>query len=168
MAVFDLTAERLRELLSYDPDTGLFRWRSFRAPGHKAGSVAGGYCAYGYIRIGVGQERHKAHRLAFLYMTGTYPPDDVDHINGVRDDNRWQNLRQVTRAMNCQNQRSARSNNKSGKFLGVARIGTTNKFRARIKVSGGPHQHIGVFDTAEAAHAAYVEAKRRLHPGCTI
>lgn len=88
-----LTQERLKELLTYEPATGVFRWRERRgnqgggcvAPGDEAGSVY----KNGYRMIGVGGRRYGAHRLAFLYMTGAFPPAEVDHINGVPADNRW-------------------------------------------------------------------------------
>ena len=154
----ELTAERLREVLQYDPETGVFT-RLVDRGGRKVGVVAGSVTGHGYTSIQIAGVRYLAHRLAFLWMTGEWPIDDVDHINGVAGDNRWSNLRPATRAENMQNQRRAQSNNKLG-LLGVCRDG--NRFSARIKVDG-QRIHLGLFATPEQAHAAYLDAKRRLH-----
>jgi hypothetical protein len=97
-------------------------------------------------------------------MTGRWPNGVVDHINGDTSDNQWSNLRDVTHSVNCQNQRRAKRSNASG-LLGVSFF--DGKPRASISVDGRPI-HLGTFDTPEAAHQAYVEAKRKLHAGCTI
>lgn len=96
----DLTQERLKELLDYDPATGLFVRKGDRG-GHKAGSVAGCLNQSGYILLKVDGPSFKAHRLAFLFMEGSLPPEDVDHINHDRADNRWSNIRAVTRRVNA-------------------------------------------------------------------
>ena len=165
MATCDLTAARLRELLVYDPTTGIFtRSASVIGPGRKVGRVAGSDNGQGYIKLAVDGRFYRAHRLAFLYMTGSWPLGEVDHINGVRSDNRWGNLRDVSGADNTHNQRLPHKNNTSG-FLGVRRSG--RKFRAFIG-SNNARIYLGVFDTPELAHFAYLEAKRRIHASCTI
>ena len=160
----ELTADRLREVLHYAPDTGVFTWLVKTSTRIKVGDVAGSASARGYVWVRVDGVLLLAHRLAFLWMTGEWPPQFVDHINGVRDDNRWSNLRPATRAENNQNQRRARSDNKLG-LLGVCRY--RNRFRATIAVDG-QRIHIGTFDAPEQAHAAYLKTKRELHGGCTI
>lgn len=102
MAKPDLTAEALRELLHYDPETGVFTWRvkMWRA---LAGSIAGHVSQHGYRMIKISQWKWQAHRLAYLYMTGEHPPHDIDHINQIRSDNRWVNLRSATRKQNQEN-----------------------------------------------------------------
>ena len=105
------------------------------------------------------------HRLAFLYQTGQWPARQVDHINGVRDDNRWSNLRESTNAQNSQNERRARSSNTVG-FLGVSRH-RSGRFRARIVVDG-KERSLGLHDTPQIAHSAYLSAKRDIHPFSTI
>jgi hypothetical protein len=158
-----LTAEQVRELLDYDPETGRFTWRI--APrGHKAGSQAGCIDSYGYVVIRIAGAGHKAHRLAWLIAYGEWPDDQIDHINGERSDNRIANLRSLTNQGNQQNRRTAHRGNSSG-LLGVSP--KRGKWRAQIKVDG-EKRHIGMFDTPEAAHAAYLEAKRKLHPTCSI
>lgn len=109
-----------------------------------------------------------AHRLAWVHVHGSWPAGDIDHINGDKLDNRIANLRDVTRSVNKENMRSARGDNKVG-LLGVhvRRQNTTRPYVASIRVSG-KLIHLGAHNTPEAAHAAYLEAKRRLHSGCTI
>lgn len=98
-----LTAERLRELLNYDPETGVFTFRVHRSQNATAGQVAGWRRPNGYVQVTVDGVHYKAHRLAWLYMTGAWPELDIDHINRTRDDNRWSNLRQLSRGENLQN-----------------------------------------------------------------
>ena len=108
-----ITQKQLKELLYYDPKTGVFTWRvstNSRAP---VGSVAGCSDNKGYRLIGIGGKSYKAHRLAFLYMTGSFPENQVDHINHDPADNRWENLRNVTNFENGRNQ-SLHKRNKTG------------------------------------------------------
>lgn len=163
----DLASHELKRLLHYDPETGVFTRRVTTAPHRgRAGDVAGMTNDQGYRVIAVHSKQYRAHRLAWLYMTGEWPTGEVDHKNGVRDDNRWDNLRDVPTTINAQNKRRAMSNNKTG-LLGASWSEREQKFVARIKV-GHKYRSLGQHDTAEAAHAVYVEAKRRLHEGCTI
>lgn len=92
----ELTAGRLKELLTYDPETGVFIWRGWRSGSAVAGSVAGSLHSDGYVCIKIGRCLYRAHRLAFLYMTGSRPIGQVDHINMNRADNRWCNLRETS------------------------------------------------------------------------
>lgn len=161
-----VTQARLKELMAYDPQTGLFTRTvscGVRAP---AGSIAGSLSDGGYIIISVDYVKYRAHRLAWLYVTGEWPEHEIDHENTVRHDNRWDNLRDATPTMNRQNMRRARSDSKTG-LLGASWSKREQKFVARIKVNG-VYRGLGQHDTAEAAHAAYVTAKRALHAGCTI
>lgn len=109
---------------------------------------------------------YKLHRLAWLYMTGGWPMGDIDHLNGVRADNRFANLRDVPRGVNLQNCRQAATHNLSTKVLGVypAKGG---HFCAALSVNN-KKRHLGTFDTIEQASAAYLSAKRQLHAGCLI
>ncbi len=164
MAKADLTAALLREILHYDPETGEFRWRVKSAKRIKVGDRTGRKNVNGYLEIGAFGRLYKAHRLAWLYVHGKWPDGVIDHMNGDNSDNRICNLRDVTLSVNMQNLRHARAGTKSG-LLGVA--AHKDKWKALIKANG-KQLVLGRFDTPEAAHAAYVEAKRRLHPGCTI
>jgi len=160
-----LTRDRLCELLSYDPETGIFHWKATTTNRVKAGTQAG-FHANGYILIGIDGKKYQAHRLAFLYMTGSLPSDEVDHRNGVRDDNRFSNLRLVSHEQNMQNEQRPRKNNTSG-FLGVYWQASAKAFRARISIKG-KGVHLGYFKSAEDAHKSYLAAKRALHGGNTL
>mgnify|MGYP001076453336 CR=1 FL=1 len=152
-------ADELREKFAYDPTTGVFIRRS-------TGKVAGHRKNNGYLHFHFAGKKRGAHRLAWLYVHGSWPEHDVDHINGIRSDNRICNLRDVSRSVNLQNQRRPASHNKSTGVLGVYRhVG--GRFMSRICVNQRG-TYLGLFDTIEAAQAAYLEAKHRLHPGSTI
>jgi len=165
MAKTYLSADTLREHFTYDPETGHFIRRTATQK-FGVGSRAGHIGPYGYWCIGHEKAKYLAHRLAFIYMTGELPKFHVDHINGNRLDNRWGNLRDVSRTVNQQNFRRVRVDSRSG-LQGVQRINVNGKWRARIRLNGKYH-HIGCFATPEDAHEAYLQAKRKLHEGCTI
>lgn len=152
--------ERLRPILAYDPETGIFTWRVTCGGRAKVGSVAGGKDAYGYMRIGVFGVRYKSHRLAWLFTYGDWPPDQIDHVNCEPGDNRLANLRAATQIQNSQNRRRQQGANP---FLGVCWHKQTGSWSAQIKANGRK-KHLGSHATPEAAHAAYLEAKRALHP----
>jgi hypothetical protein len=149
-----LSPERLRSLLHYDPETGVFTWKVARK-----GTAAGTICVHkrpdGYMRIGVDGRLYYAHRLAFLYMTGRWPSHYVDHVNRNPSDNRWGNLREATVSQNLAN--SYRGNAASG-LKGAYRH--KDKWRASISING-KNILLGVFATAEEAHDAYKSAAER-------
>lgn len=148
-----LTQDAIREVLSYDPETGLLFWKVKRWT-RKAGARAGNADPSGYVKVRVGGKLLYAHRIAWLLTYGEMP-SMIDHINGNRSDNRIANLRLASLSENSQN-RTANRSNKTG-LKGVTPIG--DRFRAQIKVKGNV-KHLGMFDTPEAAHAAYcVSAK---------
>lgn len=158
-----ITQERLKELLHYDPGTGVFTYK-VRSGRCRVGDVAGTPTKAGYWQICIDYRAHLAHRLAFLWCAGMSPPM-VDHINGDKSDNRWCNLRPTDAVANAQNQRRARCD--SG-FLGVHWSTRANKWRAAIKPPGEKLKHLGLFDDPAEAHQAYLNAKRALHAGNTI
>lgn len=157
-----LTYEQVSELLSYDPLTGDLYWKH-AGPGRKPGLTAGYRHHKGYTDITIDRHGHRAHRVAWLLSYGTWPSGHIDHINGVRDDNRLANLRAATREVNAQNLHSARTDSQTG-VLGVGWHAKAGKFRARIRANG-KRVELGYFSDTVAAHAAYLEAKRRLHEG---
>ena len=157
-----LTQQRLKDCLHYNPEDGLFTWVKPTHARIKPGTLAAPSLYLGYRRIKIDRRYFHAHRLAFLYMHGEWPKGDVDHINGVRDDNRWANLRDVPRHMNLQNRTRANSTSISG-LLGVGSY-KNGTYLSQIKARGVTH-YLGIFKTAEEAHAVYMEAKSRLHAG---
>lgn len=159
MAKADLTAQRLRELLHYDSETGLF---TRAATGKPAGCVA----PTGYISISVDGKDYLGHRLAWLYVHGEWPKQMIDHVNGVRNDNIFTNLRDVSSRVNGQNQRKPAARNGSG-YLGVSWAEDRGKWTAQINIDGRVTK-LGRFTSPEDAHAAYLAAKRKHHEGCTI
>ena len=164
-----LTQHRLRKLLSYCPQTGIFRWRPAAQvptkPSVRANEIAG-YIRNGYWMVGVDGREYRAHRLAVLYMTGEWPSKLVDHEDTNKLNNRWSNLRQATNSQNQQNLTAARRSSKSG-HLGVTWYTPTSKWLARITVDGTIH-HLGYHSKIEQAVAAYADAKKRLHPFSSV
>jgi len=157
----NLTAERLRELLDYDPSTGVFTWRVCRRNRNSfEGKAAGVINASGGIIIKINYVLYHAARLAWLHHHGSWPECFVDHINRNRADNRIDNLREATPAQNSQNQKRSR-NNSSG-FNGVNFVKATGKWRAIITSNRQVH-FLGGFPTKEEAISAYREACQRLH-----
>ena len=152
-----LTAGRLKEVLRYDPETGVFTWRISR-PGCVAGRVAGTK-QQGYCQIEIDRKLFRAARLAWLYMNGEFPEPGlcVDHINGVRDDDRWCNLRLATPAQNCRNRGLCRRNT-SG-HIGVHPIKASGLWGAEISVNGR-NVRLGAFECKEEAIAARCKAER--------
>lgn len=156
----ELTAERLRKLFSYDPQTGIFRRLISTSSNAMAGDIAGTDNGDGYLRIEIDGVKSCCHRLAWLYVHGRWPLDQLDHANGVRSDNRIANLREATNADNCQN-RSVQINNTSG-HSGVSWHSRDRKWSAHIAVNGR-YLLLGYFKTIEDAIAARVKAKSELH-----
>lgn len=155
-----LTQERLKELLHYDPDTGVFTWKVAAGRRVRVGSVAGYHDDKGYIRIGIDGRAYRAHRLAFLYMCGAFPPAEVDHIDHCESNNRWGNLRMATAAENQKNT-VMRSKNTSG-YKGVVWDKLGGNWRARAALNGRLIS-LGSYPTAEAASAAYEDFARKHH-----
>jgi hypothetical protein len=154
-----VTQARLHELLSYDPETGILYWRGSKR-GVRMGQPAGNP-SRGYLQLMVEGHQTFVHRFIWLYVYGKWPEGNIDHIDGNRSNNRICNLRDVTQSTNIQNERKPRRNNKSG-FLGVK--ADRGRWRAEISISGKT-KFLGRFKTPEEAHQAYVESKRKNHPG---
>ena len=149
-----ITAEYLRSILDYEPETGLFRWKTTRHGRVKVGQIAGNVNpGHGYVIIEIDGKPRRAHRLAVLWMTGEWPERDVDHENLIRHDNRWGNIRPATEQQNGANRRALK-NNACG-FKGVYRAG--NRWRANIRVDY-KLIHLGYSDTKEGAAKLYADA----------
>lgn len=152
-----ITQEYLKSILNYDPETGLFTWLVQKGKRVKIGQKAG-IISEGYIKIKIDGKKYFAHRLAWLYMTGEWPKDEIDHKNTIRGDNRWENLREATSQQNSFNI-SIRVNNKSG-FKGVYKYKHYG-YRAAINFNGKITM-LGLFATAKEAHEAYVKAAKEI------
>jgi len=158
-----ITHARLLELLEYDKSTGIFTSKVNRGR-IKVGGPVGTLHITGYEHIGLDGKIYKSHRLAWLYVTGFMPSGDIDHVDGIKNNNKWCNLRDVDKNTNQQNRIKAQQNSSTG-MLGVTRH--KNVFVASITIEN-KRVYIGSFNTPEAAHAAYIEQKRLIHNGCTI
>lgn len=169
----------LSELLDYDPATGGLVWKR-REPRHFSGDRSQAHsCAQwnawlagkeaftakanGYLVGSIMGRREYAHRVIYAIMTGEWPPYEIDHIDGDRANNRWNNLRSVTRGEQRLNSK-LRKDSRSG-VLGVGWYAKKQKWRARIRLRG-KQKHLGFFDTVEAAAAARHAAEREygFHP----
>lgn len=170
-----ITQEYLRELLDHNHDTGIFTWnprplylfsskRAFSTWNARYSmKIAGSIRACdGYVNITIDNKHYFAHRLAWLYVNGIMPTYEIDHINGVKHDNRIVNLREVTSSGNKQNRLRCSKNSLTG-MLGVHFHKQMNKFTSSIFYNGKAN-HLGTFSTKEDAHQAYVKAKSAVHP----
>ncbi len=158
-----LTQEELLQHLRYEPDTGHFFWVKpgrGRRRNEPAGCVQGGP-GKGYILIRLNGRLHKAHRLAWLAVHGVFPPDEIDHDNGNKADNKFLNLKAATHAQNGQNLK--REVLGAAGLQGVHFDESVGKYSASVTVEHRK-KHLGYFDTAEIAHGEYLQAKAREHP----
>lgn len=152
----DLSAEFVRSLLDYDPETGVFRWRNYWksvVPGRIAGRVNG----KGYGSISIKGSHYASHRLAWLHYYGEWPSNQIDHINRNKVDNSIENLRVVTGSENCRN-RSVPKHYHTSRVKGVCRRKDTGKWQVQICLADRKIKYLGVFNTEEEASAAYARA----------
>lgn len=160
-----MTAEEVRTAFDYNPHTGALTWKLTYSNRRKSGKRAG--CLHGgRWTVCLNYKQALLHRVVWLHYYGAPPVNVIDHINGDAADNRIVNLRDVSQGVNLQNQRMAKSNNKTG-LLGVSWYSKNSCWRARI-VANGAQKTLGYFKDPHEAHAAYVMAKRVLHIGNTI
>jgi hypothetical protein len=153
-----ITHERLKELVNYDPETGYFTWAFGRPGASKGGRCGSVNKGNGYMEITLDRKSYTAHRLAYHYMTGHTPGNEIDHINHVTNDNRWINLRPATRKENGRN-KGLHKNNKSG-FCGVSWIKSIKKWYANIEVNGKAI-NLGHYDLIIDAVIARMRANKR-------
>ena len=159
-----ITADHIRSILDYNPQTGEFVWKVHHRRPDLIGKRAGSPTNMGYWSIAINNQKRLAHRLAWLYMTGSFPTGHVDHKDGNKQNNAFDNLREVSRFGNLQNMRKPTRANKSG-FLGVC--AHQGKWLVQIMFNGKRIRESG-FDTPEEAHQRYLELKRIHHATCTI
>ena len=155
MAKADLTAQRLRELLHYDPETGIFCWKN--------GKIAGASRPDGYCHVRIDGRLYLSHRLAWLYMTGDWPMAQIDHIDRNRSNCAFYNLRDISSKQNHHN-RDVNIGQGRNAALGVRWDASRGKFLARIK-HNGTTKNLGRFINIDDAKAAYLRAKMALHDG---
>lgn len=159
-----ISKKMLKLRVDYSPETGNFIWKPRKKnplwTGKWAGKVAGRVNCHGYIAFPIDGRMYTGHRLAWLYMTGEWPQKEIDHINGIRSDNRWENLRLASKSQNKQNVKLS-SRNTSG-FKGVSWSRQNKKWIAQI-AANGCKIHLGGFDTKELAYEAYCLAAGKLH-----
>jgi hypothetical protein len=154
-----ITQEYLREILDYNPETGLFIWKINRGRLCKKGNIAGSIDSWGHLQICINSRKRLAHRLAWLYVYGTEPKQQIDHIDGNKQNNAISNLRDVNQTLNQQNRTRARKDSSSG-LMGVIKDGS--KYKAQIKAHKKTF-YLGMFQTAQEAFEAYKQAKLQLH-----
>jgi hypothetical protein len=154
-----LTAERLREVLRYAPETGLFYWRKDKGS-RKTGAMAGNISASigGYLQIRIDRKLYLGHRLAWLYMTGKWPDRIIDHRDGSPSNNAWPNLREATHSQNLANSRMRASMFGRGVCYHTER---KRPFQGRIMKNGKSHS-LGYFETAEEAQLAHRRAASKM------
>jgi hypothetical protein len=155
-----ITIDRLRELLHYNPDTGIFTWRVTRSRKAKAGTQAGSlHTRRLYVVIRIEQQNYAAHRLAWAYVHGQWPLGDLDHVSMDYADNRIANLRPASRSENMGNTKPHRDN---ACGLKGANFDSRRGRWVSYIMKDGHHKWLGYFDTAEQAHTAYCEEAARL------
>ena len=155
----EITQAELKRLLHYDPETGVFTWRVARTNRVKVGEEAGSIMPIGYRMVRLDGKDYLLHRLAHLYMTGEWPEGQLDHKNNDRADNRWDNLRPATWSQQRANALK-RSDNTSG-YKGVSWNKRLGKWHAYITLDR-KRRHLGFFESAHEAKAAYERASRDL------
>lgn len=157
-----LTQARLKELLAYDPDTGIFRWLK-TGPGRRLDLVAG-YESNGYIQITIDSKHYYVHRLAWLFTHGYMPENDIDHIDRDKANNRLDNLREVSQTCNNRNTGNPRDNTSGVK--GVYWHRQRNKWRAQICING-KKKHLGYYENFDDAVRARHKAEKAVNwAGC--
>jgi hypothetical protein len=158
-----ISYDRLIELVDYDCETGLFTRK--KAVGRSfEGRVLGYKKNNGYIAFTLDSKKYFAHRLAWLFVHKKLPEHDVDHIDGNRTNNKIANLRDIPRSLNLENSIKAKSSNKSTGLIGSYFHEPTGKFMSRIQVNK-KDKYLGLYETAQLAHEAYMSAKKQLHKG---
>ena len=160
-----ITAEYVRQIVEYIPSEGIFKRRFRQDVGaninaRDAGKIIGCVSTGGYITISIDDILYAAHRLAWLYMTGTWPPCQIDHIDKDGGNNEWDNLRLADHSENGCNKTRYKTN-KSG-FKGVSWHNSANKWQASIK-KAGKSVGLGLFENPIDAHKAYCSKARELH-----
>lgn len=153
-----LTSDYIKSILDYNESTGIWTWVRPTSNRVQCGDIAGRVMNNGYRYIHINGQSYAAHRLAFLWVTGNLPKQDVDHINGIKLDNSWNNLRDATRSQNLFNRSAYRTN-----ILGIKNVSQKDgKYRVRLSVNGVQKQ-IGIYEDLELAQLVAIEARNLYH-----
>jgi hypothetical protein len=155
-----LTQKELKRLVNYNEETGIFSWKINRPCQINKDDLIGSKDKNGYLTVHIGKRHYKLHRLVFLYVKGRFPKKNIDHINGTKTDNRFNNLREVSHSLNCRN-RPVRSDNKSG-HQGVSYTKLNKKWRADIGING-KRKYLGEFKTYEEALEHRIEYEKKIN-----
>lgn len=155
-----LTHKRLLAALDYNQRTGVFKNKTHRGLRARKGETAGALHSKGYITIAIDYSRYFGHRLAWFYVNGSWPKGNLDHIDKNKTNNAIRNLRLATDSQNQHNRGKCKSNTTG--YKGVNYIESSNKYRAKI-CKGRKMYHLGCFDTAKEAGAAYAASAKKLH-----
>jgi hypothetical protein len=158
-----LTQDKLKELLDYNPDTGIFTWKE-RISNIKQGTIAGKYDKNWYVVITINNKKYLAHRLAWLYMEGYFPENQIDHIDRNKSNNKWANLREVSQVCNSRNSKLSKRN-KSG-IRGVTWDKERKKWQVNIRANK-KNITLGRYDSkVDAAKARWQAEKKYNFPTC--
>lgn len=161
--------EILLSLFAYEPDTGLLRWiaKPTKYANIEIGQVAGSIKSRGYVYVDIDGRGYRVHRLIWVMLHGEWPAKLIDHRDGVKSNNREENIRPADHRLNNENKRKAMPSSSTGLLGAHKSTSRPASFRATIRARGKQY-YLGSFKTAAEAHAAYVCAKRRLHEGNTL
>jgi hypothetical protein len=154
-----ITQEKLKNILDYNPETGLFTWKEKIAKKIIVGETAGSLNKHGYVCIKIQKFRYSAHRLAWLYVYGSFPSGEIDHINRIKTDNKISNLRDATPSQNCRNRGLSKRNN-SG-YVGISWNKKSKKWQARIFLNK-KSKSLGVYEKIEDAVLAREKAEKNI------
>jgi len=155
-----VTQRDVKDTFEYDPDTGVCTWKIYRLKAAPGEPIDERYVYKdGYIVISLKNKAHMLHRLIWLWMTGDWPKNQIDHLNGDKLDNRWENLKDVTQHQNLCNKGAYKK--ESPEPTGVRKEGK-NTWSAILTVQG-TQMNLGRFDDPEKAHNAYLQAKLLFH-----
>ena len=158
----DLTAEFVRSLLAYNPETGELRWKKFIRNGINKDDLAGHLNKKGYLAIRINYRSYQGYRLAWLIMTGEWPKCEIDHRDLNPANNRWNNLRESTHSQNKHNRGKNKNNTSGYKGVFLQKNSTDRKWFAQI-VHKGKTIYLGSFNDPIDAHNKYSEAAKQLH-----
>lgn len=160
-----ITQEYLKEILDYNPDTGIFTWKIRPSQIKHIGNIAGTLNKRGYIRINVNKKSYLAHRLVLLYMTGSWPIDMVDHKDNNKSNNCFDNLRECDNKFNKQNQNKPQKNNHSTSTMcGVTFREDSKKWRVMLRINR-ILINFGQYDTQEEAEKVCLENRKKYFEG---